>query len=117
LRIARLLLAVVDATVVFTVSVAVTAAFPTIAGGFVTEHVGASAPSVGPPATAQLRATMPAKPPPGVIVMVDVALGPGDAMVTAEPLIVKPGGGAGTLTVKLVVAFRPPVESAVTVTV
>jgi hypothetical protein len=49
--------------------------------------------------------------------MVDVATGPGDAIVIPELLIVKPGGGAGTLTVKLVVAFRPPVESAVTVTV
>jgi len=117
LPIAKWSLAVVDAAVVFTVSVAVTAAAPTIAGGLVTEHVGASAPSIGPPATAQLRATMPVKPPPGVIVMVDVALGPGDAMVTAELLIVKPGGGAATLTAKLVVALRPPAESAVTVTV
>ncbi len=75
LRIAKWLLAVV-AAVVFTVSVAVTAAAPTIAGGFVTEHVGASAPPIGPPATAQLRATAPVKPPPGMIVMVDEALAP-----------------------------------------
>jgi hypothetical protein len=36
-----------------------------------------------PPVTAQLRATLPVKPPVGLIVMVDVPLGPGDTMVTA----------------------------------
>jgi hypothetical protein len=55
---------------------------------------------MGPPETAQLRATLPVKPPVGVIVMVEVPLGPGDAMVTAVLLSVKPGA-AGTTTVKL----------------
>ena len=72
---------------------------------------------MGPPVTAQLRATLPVKPPLGLIVMVDVPLGPGDAMVTAVLLSVKPGGGGGTLTVKLVVALRLPAETPVTVTV
>ena len=34
-----------------------------VAGGAVTEHVGASAAPMGPPETAQLRATLPVKPP------------------------------------------------------
>ena len=110
-----------DAAVVLIVSVAVTAADPVIAGGAVTEHVGASAPPVGPPVTAQLKATLPVKPPLGLIVMVDVTLGPGDAAVIPVLLSVKPGGAAGTLagtlTVKLVVALRPPAEAPVTVTV
>ena len=38
-----------DAAVVLMVSVAITAAGPVIAGGTVTEHVGASAAPVGPP--------------------------------------------------------------------
>jgi hypothetical protein len=112
--------AAADAAVVLTVSVAVTGALPVAAGGAETEHVGASAAPMGPPETAQLRATLPVKPPVGVIVMVDVPVGPGDAMVTAVLLSVKPGGAggalAGTLTVKLVVALRLPVEAAVTVT-
>jgi hypothetical protein len=73
------------------VRAAVTAVVPVIAGGTVTEHVGASAPPTGPPVTAQVRDTLPVKPPLGLIVMVDVALGPGDAMMTAVLLIVKPG--------------------------
>ena len=80
-----------DAAVVLMVSVAVTAAGPVIAGGTVTEHVGASAPPVGPPVTAQLRATLPVKPPLGLIVMVEVAFGPGAAMVIPVLLSVKPG--------------------------
>jgi hypothetical protein len=55
-------------------SVAVTAKAPMIAGGPVTEHVGAPAPPFGPPVTEQLRATLPVKPPLGLIVMVDVSL-------------------------------------------
>ena len=121
LRATELPLAAADAAVVLTVSVAVTAVAPVIAGGVVTEHVGASAPPMGPPVTAQLRATLPVKPPLGLIVMVEVPFGPGDAMVTAVLLKVKPGTGAGTLagtlTVKLVVALRPPAEAPVTVTV
>jgi hypothetical protein len=110
----------VDAAVVLTVSVAVTAAGPVIAGGVVTEHVGVSAPPVGPPVTAQLRATLPVKPPLGLIVMVDVPFGLSAAMVIPVLPSVKPGGAvgtlAGTLTVKLVVALRPPAEAPVTVT-
>ena len=101
---------------VLTVSVAVTDAVPVVAGGAVTEHVGASVAPMGPPETAQLRATLPVKPPVGVIVIVDVPLGPGDVMVTAVLLSVKPGA-AGTTTVKLVVALRFPAEAPVTVTV
>jgi hypothetical protein len=99
------------------VSVAITAVAPVIAGGAVTEHVGTSTAPMGLPVTAQLRATLPVNPPLGLIVMVDVAFGPGDAMVTAVPLSVKPGGGAGTWTVKLVVAFTLPAEVPVTLTV
>jgi hypothetical protein len=51
--------------VVLTVSVAVTGALPVVAGGAVTEHVGASAAPMGPPETAQLSATLPVKPPDG----------------------------------------------------
>ena len=96
LRVTEYPLAAVDAAVVLTVSVAVIAAAPTIAGGAVTEHVGAPAPPFGPPVTEQLRATLPVKPPLELIVMVDVALGPGDAMVTAVLLSVKPGGTASS---------------------
>ena len=110
-----------DAAVVLMVSVAVTAAGPVIAGGAVTEHVGASAPPVGPPVTAQLRATLPVKPPLGLIVTVEVLFGPGAEMVIPALVRVKPGGAAGTLagtlTVKLVVALGLPAEAAVTVTV
>ena len=91
-------------------SVAVTGVVPEIAGGAVTEHVGASVPPVGPLETAQLSATPPVKPPLGVIVMVEVPLGPGDAMVTAVLLSVKLGGATGTKTVKVVVALRLPAE-------
>jgi hypothetical protein len=73
------------------VRVAVTAVFPVIAGGAVTEHVGASAPPMGPPVTAQLRDTLPVKPPLGLMVMVDVPFGPGVAMVTAALVSEKPG--------------------------
>ena len=79
-----------DAGVVLTVSVVVTAVAPVIAGGDAVEHVGGSASPVGPPATEQLRATLPVNPPLGVIVIVDVADAPADAMVTAAPVIVKP---------------------------
>ena len=109
-----------DAAVVLMMSVAVTAEAPVIAGGAVTEHVGASDAPMGPPETEQLRATVPVKPPRGLIVIVDVPFGPGAAMVTAVLLSMKPGGAvgtAGTLTAKLVIALRLPAEAAVTVTV
>ena len=60
------------AAVVLMVSVAVTAVAPVIAGGAETEHLGASTAPMGLPETAQLKATVPVKPPPGLIVMVDV---------------------------------------------
>lgn len=74
------------------VRVAATAAAPTMAGGVGTEHAGASIAPMGLPTTAQLRVTLPVKPPLGLMVMVDVTLVPGDAMVIAVPLNVKPGG-------------------------
>ena len=98
-------------------SVAVTAVAPVIAGGAVTEHVGASAAPMGLPVTAQLMATLPVKPPVGLIVMVELPVAPDDAIATAVLLSVKPGGGAGTLTVRLVVALMLPAEAPVTVTV
>jgi len=104
-----------DAAVVLTVSAAVTGAPPAIAGGAVTEHVGASTTPIGPPETAQLRATLPVKPPVGVIVRIDVPLAPADAMVAAVLLSVKPGATA-TTTVKLAVALRLPAEAPVAVT-
>ena len=82
---------------VLTVRVALTALAPVIAGGAETEHVGASTPPAGVLVTAQLKATLPVKPPLGVIVTVDVGLGPGDAIVIAVPLSANPGG-AGTVT-------------------
>jgi hypothetical protein len=72
---------------------------------------------MGPPETAQLRATLPTKSPLGAMVIVEVPLGPADAIVTAAPLRVKLGGAAGTLTMKLVVALRLAAELAVTMTV
>ena len=54
---------------------------------------------MGPPTTAQLRDTLPEKPLLGLMVMVDIALVPGNAIVIAVPLNLKPGGtGAGTET-------------------
>ena len=102
-------------------SAAVTAVAPVIGGGAVTEHVGESAAPMGPPLTAQLRDTLPVKPPLGLIITVEVLFGPGAEMVIPALVSVKPGGTAGTLagtlTVKLVVALRPPAEAPVTVTV
>jgi hypothetical protein len=103
--------------VVLTVSVAVTAVAPVIGGGAVTEHVGESAAPVGPPVTAQLRDKLPVKPPLGLIEMVDVPLDPGVGMVTAVLLREKPGGVAGTLMVRLVVALVLPAEAPVAFTV
>ena len=118
-RATGLLLATIeaDAAVVLMVSVAITAVTPVIVGGAVTEHVGVSTAPMGLPVTAQLRATLPVNPPLGLIVMVDVAFVPGDAMVTAVPLSLKPGRGAGTLTVNLVVALTLPAEAPMTLTV
>lgn len=87
------------AAVLFTVSVAVTAVVPAIAGGAVTEQVGASVAPVGLVVTAQASATAPVKPPLGVTVIVDVAGVPGVTFVMATLLSAKLGTGAGPVTV------------------
>ena len=71
-----------------TVSVAVTAALPVIAGGAETVQVGAPAAVAGEVVTAQLRATAPVKPPLGVTVMAEVAEAPATS-VRAVPLSAK----------------------------
>ena len=80
---------------VLTVSVAVAGVVPEIAAGAVTEQAGISAAPTGLPVTAQVRATVPVKPPVGVIVTVDVPVVPGDEIPMAVPARVKPGAGAG----------------------
>jgi hypothetical protein len=85
--------------VVLTVSVAVTAAVPEIAAGAVTEQVGISTAPAGLPVTAQVRATVPVKPPLGVIVTVDVPVFPGDEIPTELPSRVKLGGGGGAVAI------------------
>jgi hypothetical protein len=70
-------------------------------------QVGGSTAPDGPPVTAQLIVTCPVKPPFGEMVIVELPLAPGDAMVAAVLLSVNPGA-AGTITVKLVVAFKLP---------
>jgi hypothetical protein len=82
------------AAVVLTVSVAVTAAVPVMAGAAATEQVGRSTAVVGP-VTAQETATEPVKPPLGLIVIVEVPLTPGVAMLTVVLVSAKLGAGAG----------------------
>jgi len=95
--------------VLFTVSVAVTAVAPVIAGGVVTEQVGVSVAFAGVPVTAQASETAPVKPPLGVTVMVDVAGVPGVTFVMATPLSAKLGTvGTVTTTGMLVLAVRLP---------
>jgi hypothetical protein len=101
------------AAVVLTVSVAATAAVPVMAGGAVTEQVGRSTAFVGP-VTAQESATGAEKPPLGVIVIVEVPLPPGAAMLTVVFVSAKLGAGAVTVTATiavLVLATRFPLES------
>jgi hypothetical protein len=113
------------AAVVLTVSVADTAAVPVIAGGAATEQVGRST-AVAGPVTVQESATEPVKPPLGMIVIVEVPLTPGVAMLTVVLVSAKlgagagagggGGGGAGTVTVTatiavLVFAMTTPLES------
>ena len=86
-------------TLLFTVSVAVTAVVPVTAGGVVTEQVGASVAPVGVPVTAHVSATAPVKPPLGVTVIVEVAGVPGVTFVRATPLSAKLGTGAKPVTV------------------
>ena len=54
------------------VIIEVTACVPEIAAGWVTEHVGASIPPGAMATTAHVSATVPVKPPLGVIVSVEV---------------------------------------------
>ena len=68
------------AAVVLTVSVVVTAAAPVMAGGAATEQVGGSA-AVAGPVTVQENVSLLEKPPLGVIVIVEVPLAPGEAML------------------------------------
>jgi hypothetical protein len=82
------------AAVVLTVSVAVTAAVPVMAGGAAKEQVGRST-AVAGPVTVQESATEPVKPPLGVIVIVEVPLTPGVAMLTVVLVSAKFGAGAG----------------------
>ena len=84
---------------VFTVSVAVTAVVPVIAGGVVTRQVGTSVAPAGVLVTAQPSATAPVKPPLGVTVIVEVAGVPGVTFVMATPLSAKLGTGAVPVTV------------------
>ena len=90
-----------------TVSVDVTAAAPVIAGAADTEHVG----NVPDPfdVTAQLRATVPANPLAGVIVMEEIPDVPGEEMLIGLPARVNPGTAVDvTRTELLVVAVTLP---------
>ena len=105
------------AAVVLTVSVAVTAAVPVMAGGAATEQVGRST-AVAGPVTVQESATEPVKPPLGMIVIVEVPLTPGVAMLTVVLVSAKLGAGAGggavtvTATIAVLVSARTaPLES------
>jgi hypothetical protein len=62
------------------------------------EHVGGLTVPLGP-VTAQLRATVPVKPPLGVIVIIEVASPPVDGMLMFEPPSVNNGVTAGPDTV------------------
>jgi hypothetical protein len=100
------------------VSMEVTGVAPETAPGCATEQVGGSIAPVGLAVTAQARVTLPVNPPPGVTVMVEVPLAPGDAMLTAVPVNLKLGVGGGPLMVigTLVVWISVP-ELPVTVAV
>jgi hypothetical protein len=99
------------AAVVLTVSVAVTAVVPVMAGGAATEQVGRST-AVAGPVTVQESATEPVKAPLGMIVIVEVPLTPGVAMLTVVLVSAKLGAGPGTVTVTatLVLAMTTPLE-------
>jgi len=92
------------------VSVAVMAAVPVMAGGAATEQVGGST-AVAGPFTVQESATEPAKPPLGMIVIVEVPLTPGVAMLTVVLVSAKLGAGAVTVTATVVLAIATPLES------
>ena len=77
------------AAVVLTVSVVVTAAVPVIAGGAAMEQVGGLT-AVAGAVTVQESASLLEKPPLGVIVIVEVPLAPGEAMLTGVLVSAKP---------------------------
>jgi hypothetical protein len=106
-----------DAAVVLTVSVAVTAAVPVIAAGWVTEQTGGST-EPAEPVTVHERVTLPVKPPLGVTVIVEVPVAPGEAMVTVVLVRVRFGATGGAVTVRgmWVVTVLPP-EAPITVIV
>jgi hypothetical protein len=99
------------AAVVLTVSIAVTVVVPVMGGGAATEQVGRST-AVAGPVTVQESATEPVKPPLGMIVIVEVPLTPGVAMLTVVLVSAKlgagggagGGGGAGAVTVTAMIA-------------
>jgi hypothetical protein len=99
------------AAVVLTVSTAVTAAVPVMAGGAATEQAGGSTAVVGL-VTTQESATEPVKPLLGLIVIVEVPLPPGVAMLTAVLVSAKLGAGAVTVTPTVVSAMAARFESA-----
>src|ERR1700735_4694350 len=90
------------AAVLLTVRVAVTAVVPGMAGGAATEQLGRSAALAGP-VTVQESATEPVKPPLGLIVIVEVPLTPGVAMLTVVLVNAKLGAGAVTVTATIAV--------------
>jgi hypothetical protein len=94
-----LCIAAVELPVVLTVRVAVTADVPEISAGCVTEHVGSSLAPAGLNVRLQARATLPAKPPLGVIVIVELAGVPGSAIATDVPVSANPGVGGGTAAI------------------
>jgi hypothetical protein len=101
------------AAVVLTVSVADTAAIEVMAGGAATEQVGRST-AVAGPVTVQESATGAEKPPLGVIVIVEVPLAPGVAMLTGVLVSAKLGAGAVTVTAMIAVLVSgrtAPLES------
>jgi hypothetical protein len=97
------------------VSVDVTGAVVEIAAGWEAVHVGGSVAPAGLEVTAQVTATVPVKPPLGVIVTVEVALIPADVTVAVVPLSVKTAGDA--IVRETVVVSETPPELPVTVTV
>jgi hypothetical protein len=104
-----------------TVRVVVIADVPEIAAGCVTEHVGSSLAPAGLVVRLQARTTLPAKPPLGVIVIVELAGVPGTALATGVPVSANAGvGGGGTAAITVTATVAIPVRLAdvpVTVTV
>jgi hypothetical protein len=99
IRFSGLWSAAVDAAVVLIVRLAVTAAVPEMAAGEMVEQVGTSTEPDGAAVTAHVSTTLPVNPPLGVIVMVEVPVAPGDAMLIGEPLSVKVVGKIGLTTI------------------